>query len=123
VWSALVVVAKPVCQGLGADEWLVGKRYLSNHSLDAYSIKKTKTDKQRRRTSSPRPEQPTIKPTSYTTSRDLTNGSSTGNQATGWSKSMKGRHPRWLESETREAKRFRRADRAGRVEGARSHAQ
>jgi putative transposase len=55
------------------DEWLVGRRYLSNHSLEAVLIRKTKkTTPERRPASSPRPEQPTILPTSYTTSWDLT---------------------------------------------------
>ena len=55
------------------DEWLVGRRYLSNHSLDAVLDKrKNKTQTERRPASSPRPEQPTILPTRYTTSWDLT---------------------------------------------------
>jgi hypothetical protein len=37
-----------------------------------------KTKQKRRRTSSPRPEQPTILPTSYTTSWDLTSPTSGG---------------------------------------------
>src|SRR6266545_5813408 len=46
------------------------------------SIKKTKTTKiERRSANSPQPEQPTIKPTSYTTSWDLTIFSATSLQA------------------------------------------
>ena len=55
------------------DEWLVGRRYLSNHSLEAVlDQEKRRQQTERRRASSPRPEQPTIMPTSYTTSWDLT---------------------------------------------------
>jgi hypothetical protein len=55
------------------DEWLVGHRYLSNHSLEACSIKKRETTKtERGHASLRRPEQPTIVSTSYTTSWDLT---------------------------------------------------
>ena len=59
------------------DEWLVGRRYLSNHSLEACLIEKRKNTKTKRRpTSSQRPEQPPILPTSYTTSWDLTSACS-----------------------------------------------
>ena len=55
------------------DEWLVGRRYLSRHSLDAAPRPSDEEQQDERRpTSSPRPEQPTINPTSYTTSWDLT---------------------------------------------------
>jgi putative transposase len=55
------------------DEWLVGRRYLSNHSLEAVLDKRReKKTTARRPESSPRPEQPTILPTSYTTCWNLT---------------------------------------------------
>ena len=55
------------------DESLVGRRYLSAHSLEAVLDRRKKTRKSERRCgSSPRPEQPTIVSTSYTTSWDLT---------------------------------------------------
>src|SRR5439155_1352238 len=51
------------------DEWLVGHRYLSNHSLEAVLDHEKNPDEDRKRSaSSPRPEQPTVLPTSYTTS-------------------------------------------------------
>jgi Transposase, Mutator family len=53
------------------DEWLVGRRYLSAHSLEAV-IPPRKRKSKRRCENSPRPEQPKIVPTSYTTSWDLT---------------------------------------------------
>ena len=54
------------------DEWLVGRRYLSHDSLAALLERAERATTKRRRSSSPRPEQPTITPTSYTTSWDLT---------------------------------------------------
>ena len=55
------------------DEWLVGRRYLSNHWLEAVLDQEKKEDKtERRPASSRRPEQPMNVPTSYTTSWDLT---------------------------------------------------
>jgi hypothetical protein len=51
-------------------EWLVGHRYISNHSLAAVVDQEKGRPTKRRRPSSPRPEPPT----SYTTSRDLTPG-------------------------------------------------
>ena len=50
------------------DEWLVGHRYLSQHSLDAILTDFNKDNNNRRHASSPQHEQPT----SYTTPRDLT---------------------------------------------------
>jgi putative transposase len=61
------------------DEWLVGRRYLSNHALETLLDQEKKTTtRERRRTSSRGPEQPTILPTSYTTSWDLTATSASG---------------------------------------------
>jgi hypothetical protein len=55
------------------DEWLVGRRYLSTTRSRRSSTKtRTKIKPERRPASSPRPEQPQIVPTSYTTSWDLT---------------------------------------------------
>ena len=59
------------------DEWLVGRRYLSDHSLEAILDRDTTDKDERRPPSSPRPEQPN-KPTSYTTSWDLTRGRCSG---------------------------------------------
>jgi Transposase, Mutator family len=60
------------------DEWLVGRRYLSAHSLEAVLDREKKSQTERRPESSPRPEQPMILPTSYTTSWDLTAASAGG---------------------------------------------
>jgi putative transposase len=57
------------------DEWPVGRRHLSNHSLDAVLDQEQEDKLERRDASSPRSEQPTILPTSYTTTWDLTHGS------------------------------------------------
>jgi putative transposase len=55
------------------DAWLVGRRYLSNHSLEAVLDQTRKrTPTERRPASSPQPEEAKILPTSYTTFRDLT---------------------------------------------------
>jgi hypothetical protein len=51
------------------DEWLVGRRYLSNHSLEAILDQDKQDNNDREETRElTHPEQPTINPTSYTTS-------------------------------------------------------
>jgi Transposase, Mutator family len=57
---------------------LFGRRYLSAHSLEAVLDREKKSQTERRPESSPRPEQPMILPTSYTTSWDLTAASAGG---------------------------------------------
>jgi hypothetical protein len=55
------------------DEWLVGRRYLSNHSLEAVLDQDRKEDKDKEETRElTTPEQPTTTSPSYTTSWDLT---------------------------------------------------
>ena len=54
------------------DEWLVGRRYLSADSMEPLLEERLQRHRRRGGPSSKRPEPPTILPTSYTTSWDLT---------------------------------------------------
>jgi hypothetical protein len=65
------------------DEWLVGRRYLSNHSLDAVlDHEKKDNDRKETRELTPQPEQPTNGTTSYTTPWDLTSSHAEGSNTT-----------------------------------------